>query len=123
MTTTEAGRDLADLNDPGAFVPGVPHETFAHWRRTDPVHFIERDDGPGYWSITTYDDVVAVSGDAATFSSERGGVFMFELEEEVLAQQKPDAARAYANTVDPALERAFMEELAPQLGLKVEDLL
>lgn len=78
---------LADLNDPGAFVPGVPHETFSHWRRTDPVHFIERDDGPGYWSVTTYDEVVAASGDAATFSSERGGVFMFELEEEILAQQ------------------------------------
>ena len=28
---------LADLNDPDVFVPGVPHETFAHWRATDPV--------------------------------------------------------------------------------------
>jgi cholest-4-en-3-one 26-monooxygenase len=87
MTTTERPAGLADLNDLDVFVEGVPHETFAYWRRTDPVHFTERDDGPGYYSVTTYDEVVAASRDAVTFSSERGGVFMFELEEEILAQQ------------------------------------
>jgi len=54
---------------------------------------------------------------------ERRFEFDAELAEEVLAQQPADAARAYANTVDPAVERRFMEEIAPQLGLKVEELL
>jgi cholest-4-en-3-one 26-monooxygenase len=78
---------LADLNDPDVFVRGVPHETFAHWRRTDPVHLTAHPEGHSYWSVTGYDDVVTASRDGQLFSNERGGVFMFEMEEEMLAQQ------------------------------------
>ena len=78
---------LEDLNDPDVFVRGVPHETFAHWRRTDPVARIQHPEGHSYWSVTTYDEVVAASRDGQLFSNERGGVFMFEMEEEMLAQQ------------------------------------
>ena len=48
--TTESPAMLADLNDPDVFVAGVPHETFAHWRRTDPVHLTKHPEGHGYWS-------------------------------------------------------------------------
>jgi cholest-4-en-3-one 26-monooxygenase len=85
--TTESPALLADLHDPDVFVAGVPHETFAYWRRTDPVHRTHHPDGHDYWAVTTYDEVVAASRDGVTFSSERGGVFMFEMEEEMLAQQ------------------------------------
>jgi cholest-4-en-3-one 26-monooxygenase len=78
---------LEDLNDPDVFVRGVPHETFAHWRRTDPVAPIAHPEGHTYWSVTSYDEVVAASRDGQLFSNERGGVFMFEMAEEVLAQQ------------------------------------
>ena len=85
--TTESPAVLADLNDPDVFVAGVPHETFAHWRRTDPVHLTLHPEGHSYWSVTTYDEVVLASRDGSLFSNERGGVFMFEMEEEMLAQQ------------------------------------
>ena len=85
--TTESPAVLADLNDPDVFVAGVPHETFAYWRRTDPVHLTKHPEGHGYWSVTTYDEVVLASRDGALFSSETGGVFMFEMEAEMLAQQ------------------------------------
>jgi cholest-4-en-3-one 26-monooxygenase len=85
--TTGTPTMLEDLNDPDVFVRGVPHETFAHWRRTDPVHRTEHPEGHTYWSVTTYDEVVAASRDGHIFSNERGGVFMFEMEEEMLAQQ------------------------------------
>src|SRR6188474_2017337 len=52
---------LEDLNDPDVFVRGVPHETFAHWRRTDPVHLTAHPEGHSYWSVTGYDDVVTAS--------------------------------------------------------------
>jgi cholest-4-en-3-one 26-monooxygenase len=83
----ESPAALADLNDPDVFVRGVPHETFAHWRRTDPVHLTAHPEGHSYWSVTGYDDVVTASRDGQLFSNERGGVFMFEMEEEMLAQQ------------------------------------
>ena len=85
--TTESPAVLADLNDPDVFVAGVPHETFAHWRRTDPVHLTLHPEGHSYWSVTTYDEVVLASRDGSLYSNERGGVFMFEMEEEMLAQQ------------------------------------
>jgi cholest-4-en-3-one 26-monooxygenase len=83
----ESPTALADINDPDVFVAGVPHETFAHWRRTDPVHLTLHPEGHSYWSVTSYDDVVLASRDGVLFSNERGGVFMFEMEEEMLAQQ------------------------------------
>ena len=61
--------ELADLNDPDAFVGGIPHETFAYWRANDPVHWTEHPIATGYWSVTTYDEVVAVSRDAETFQA------------------------------------------------------
>jgi cholest-4-en-3-one 26-monooxygenase len=83
----ESPAALADLNDPDVFVRGVPHETFEHWRATDPVHLTKHPEGHSYWSVTNYDDVVLASRDGQLFSNERGGVFMFEMEEEMLAQQ------------------------------------
>jgi cholest-4-en-3-one 26-monooxygenase len=85
--TIESPAALEDLNDPDVFVRGVPHETFEYWRATDPVHLTTHPEGHTYWSVTDYDDVVLASRDGQLFSNERGGVFMFEMEEEMLAQQ------------------------------------
>ena len=57
---------------------GPPHETFKELRSKCPVHwtsgFSEYPDEAGYWSVTTADDVRAVSMDWQTYSSELGGV-------------------------------------------------
>ena len=57
---------------------GPPHELFGRMRRECPVHFTERfsefPGEPGYWSVTTADDIHSVSRDWQTYSSERGGV-------------------------------------------------
>ncbi len=57
---------------------GPPHELFKRLRNECPVHFTERiseyPEEPGYWSVTTADDIHAVSRDWRTYSSEVGGV-------------------------------------------------
>jgi cytochrome P450 len=57
---------------------GVPHELFARMRRECPVHWTsgirEFPEEAGYWSVTTAEDVHAVSRDWQTYSSERGGI-------------------------------------------------
>ena len=57
---------------------GPPHELFARMRRECPVHWTPRHtDFPeedGFWSVTTADDVHAVSRDWQTYSSEQGGI-------------------------------------------------
>jgi len=57
---------------------GVPNELFARMRRECPVHWTagitEFPQEAGYWSVTTAEDVHAVSRDWQTYSSERGGI-------------------------------------------------
>jgi cytochrome P450 len=57
---------------------GPPHELFRELRGECPVHWSDKiDEFPeeaGYWSVTTADDILAVSRDWRTYSSERGGV-------------------------------------------------
>jgi cytochrome P450 len=57
---------------------GVPNELFARMRRECPVHWTgsitDFPEEPGYWSVTTAEDVRAVSRDWQTYSSELGGI-------------------------------------------------
>jgi len=79
MTTVDQ-RDLdtVDLADPSVWDDGPPYELFAQMQREAPVHFSPQRNMPdegGFWSITRYDDVRAVSRDHRTFSSEKRGIF------------------------------------------------
>jgi len=75
-----AGRDLdtVEVTDETLWRKGPPHEVFAELRRGCPVHWTERfeefPEEAGFWSITTPEDIHAVSRDWATYSSELGGV-------------------------------------------------
>lgn len=62
-----------DLTDAGIWHTGVPADEFTRLRREAPVAWNERHDGhKGFWAVTRYDDIVAVSGDVGTFSSRQG---------------------------------------------------
>lgn len=66
------------LGEPELWRDGPPHELLARLRRECPVHFTDHmndvPDGDGFWSLTTAEDVSAVSRDWRTYSSELGGV-------------------------------------------------
>ena len=62
--------DIA-LLDPTSYDGGQPHDQFRWLRENDPVHFHpESDGGPGYWAITRYEDVRAISRNHKVFSNE-----------------------------------------------------
>ncbi len=96
MPTTPAS--LADINlwDKDRFVQGVPHEWFERARRESPVFWHEGDPdfhGPQggaepFWCVTSYDDVVTVNRDNATFSSAERLVFMWDPDDANLEQQR-----------------------------------
>ncbi len=80
MSTT--GRDRAPLDgvrvaDRVYFRDGPPHELFRRLRSECPVHWSdgisEYPEEDGFWSVTTADDVLEVSRDWQTYSSELGG--------------------------------------------------
>ena len=84
--------EVTDINlaDPGSFVNGVPHEWFAFLRREAPVQWHPDPDGlaDGFWSVTRYDDCVAVNRDHEHFSSYRAATLFHDFDEEVLGQQR-----------------------------------
>jgi len=73
-----------DLTNPDHFDQGPPHEWFTWLRANDPVYWQDEEDGPGFWSITKYQDLKHVSRHPELFSSWRGGTNIFELEEDDL---------------------------------------
>jgi cytochrome P450 len=64
------------------WVEGPPHELFRRMRNECPVHWTsevtELPEARGFWSVTTADDVHAVSRDWQTYSSELGGVVVID---------------------------------------------
>ena len=77
-----------DLVDRDNYVEGVPHEMFEVLRREAPVHWHDEPDGPGFWAVTRYDDVVLVNRDNELFSSARGSALLMEQDAESLEQQR-----------------------------------
>src|SRR5438874_6506564 len=74
------GRDLKSVELTGRelWQDGPPLELFKELRRGCPIHwtesFEELPEEAGFWSVTTADDIHAVSRDWQTYSSELGGV-------------------------------------------------
>jgi cytochrome P450 len=74
------GRDISsvELTERELWQNGPPHEVFKRMRSECPIHwtnaFSEYPGEPGYWSVTTADDIHTVSRDYRTYSSEMGGI-------------------------------------------------
>jgi cytochrome P450 len=78
--------DLADLD---TFAEGPPWTAFDALRSHAPVHWNpEPAPNAGFWSLTRHADIVRVDRDAVTFSSERGGANLEELDDEQIAARK-----------------------------------
>jgi len=77
-TQEETKLDELLVTERELWLDGPPHETFKRLRGECPVHWTSKitefPHSPGYWSVTTADDVHAVSRDWQTYSSELGGV-------------------------------------------------
>jgi cytochrome P450 len=74
------GRDISsvELTERELWLNGPPHEAFKRMRSECPIHwtngFSEYPGEPGYWSVTTAEDIHTVSRDYKTYSSEMGGI-------------------------------------------------
>ena len=103
--------------------------TDTHWpyferlRRDDPVHHsVHPEHGP-YWSITKYNDIMAVDSNHQVFSS-ASGITLPSKEAQQYAQQRPSSASNFISmdppkhdvqrkTVSPALAPSALANLAP----------
>ena len=62
---------LEDINllDRDVFARGVPHEWLTFLRQNAPIYHHREPRGPGFWVLSKYADVRAISRDPAIFSS------------------------------------------------------
>jgi cholest-4-en-3-one 26-monooxygenase len=78
MSTDLSRLDDLLVGERELWTDGPPHDTFRRLRAECPVHFTRRiTEYPreaGFWSVTTADDVHAVTRDWRTYSSELGGI-------------------------------------------------
>src|ERR1700722_18011006 len=76
MASVESDIRNVELTEEKLWHDGPPHETFARMRSECPVHWTERipklPGEAGFWSVTTAEDIHAVSRDYRTYSSEHG---------------------------------------------------
>ncbi|MDQ4125455.1 MAG: cytochrome P450 [Actinomycetota bacterium] len=74
--TPKAPLDGVLVNERENWQDGPPHELFRQLRAQCPVHWSEKiteyPDEAGFWSVTTWDDIHAVSRDWETYSSATG---------------------------------------------------
>ena len=63
--------DEIDVSRSELFQHNVHEEYFRRLRQEDPVHFCADSDFGPYWSITKFDDIVAVDSNHKVFSSDR----------------------------------------------------
>ena len=65
-----------DIFDPDIYVEGIPHETYRRMRAEAPVYWHDEPGGRGYWAVMKYEDVLHISRDPGTYSSQRGATFI-----------------------------------------------
>jgi cytochrome P450 len=109
-----------DLLDHDLFVEREPWEVFELLQREAPVFWHREPDGPGFWCVTKYDDVLHVLKNWEIFSSEVGGAAtIHDLPEDVLA-----ARRNFMETDPPRhtqFRRIFAADFTPRAVRRYED--
>jgi cytochrome P450 len=103
-----------DLSSPDTFVGGVPHEVLEHLRRTDPVHWQEMPDEPGFWAVLKHADVVHVAREPNLFSASEGGVVI-----ENLPPDQLEMMRGMLLAMDPPRHTDYRQPLSDHFKARV----
>lgn len=84
-----------DLADPQLYDHGIPQEIFAELRSRPGLFWNGPSEREGFWAVTRLADVVEVSRDTTTYSSEVGHIQIYDIDADALA------ARASMIDLDP----------------------
>ncbi len=115
-----------DLSSPATFVQGMPWDEFARRRRDAPVSWCEESaygpwpEGPGFWGVFSYQDIVEVNRNPDRFSSHIGATQIRDpapedlrfVQEMVLNMDPPDHTR---------LRRVVSRSFTPRASARLAD--
>ena len=122
-----------DLFNPDVFVDGVPFETFRRLRAEAPVYWHEAPfttGRPGYWAITRQKEIIPISRDPGTFSSERLGTQLLDWHEDdltairlMMLNMDPPQHVKFRNLVKGGFLPRMTAALEPRIRSRVRDIL
>jgi cytochrome P450 len=121
--------DSIDVSDPKLYQDDTWRPLFAELRRNDPVHYCASSPFGPYWSVTRYDDILAVELDHETYSSasELGGI---QITDQPRGQERPNFIRmdppghtAQRRTVAPIVAPSNLANFEPLIRRRTADVL
>ena len=103
-----------DVSDPRMFQYDYWHELFARLREECPIHYQPDSPAGPFWSVTRYEDIVAIERDTETFSSEPS-IAIIDPEPDMILRmfiamdppEHDDQRRAVHNVVAPRNPKEF----------------
>ncbi|MBT6274036.1 MAG: cytochrome P450, partial [Chromatiales bacterium] len=124
--------DPLDVSHPELYEKQTHGPLFERLRREDPVHFCRSPERGDHWSITRYEDIVAIERDTDVFSNsyELGGIRLqdqaigsvIESSATFISMDPPDHTR-YRDMVRPAFTSANLRTLEKEIRERVVDIL
>lgn len=105
MTATrdESAIDLMDLTP---FVDGTENDVLAQLRENEPLHWNDEANGPGFWSVTRYADVMKVIDDPTTFINGDGTQ---------IPSRKVEGSTSTVHNTDPPRHAKLRKLVVPHL--------
>ncbi|MEV0146792.1 MULTISPECIES: cytochrome P450 [unclassified Nonomuraea] len=110
-----------------AWEQAVPHDQLAYLRRNAPVHWHEVPDDTGFWAVTRYHDVKAISRDTRTWSTEIGTAFIrtqtpefIEVASLMLLNMDPPKQTRYRRLVSAGFTPRTIARLKDQVRRRAE---
>ncbi len=133
MTTIDLDREALeslDVSRAELWKANAWRPLFARLRAEDPVSYCPESFFGPYWSIVRYDDIIAVEGDPATFSSswEHGGIVIFDMQDTgvqlrmFIAMDDPEHAEK-RKAVAPAVTPSEIVKLSGALRERTAEIL
>jgi cholest-4-en-3-one 26-monooxygenase len=118
---------MLDLCDRSRFAGGPPHDAFRALREESPVAFFPEPDGPGFWGVFRYADVVEVSRHPQQYAS-APAVFLQDpkdpvVSSEILINQDPPRHTKLRKLVNRGFTPRQITALEPHVRAIVVDLL
>ena len=123
--------DLATLDfiDPELWRQNAYWDRFERLRAEEPVHYTADSAVGAYWSLTRYDDIMAVDINHKDFSSswEHGGITLFDMDEDfqlpMFIAMDPPKHDIQRKTVQPAVSPPNLKLFEPLIRERTQNLL
>lgn len=115
-----------DVSDPSLYEHDTWRDPFAWLRGNDPVHYTESSPFGPYWSVTRYDDIVAVDCNHADFSSNKNimiGDVGEDLPGESFITMDPPIHDKHRQAVQPVVAPGNLTNFEPLIRSRVEEML